>query len=148
MTLLETISSPRDVKGLSPDQLPRLATEIRDVLIETVSRTSGHLGPNLGVVELTIALHRVFDSPVDRIVFDAGHQAYVHKLLTGRQAQFGTLRQAGGISGTRAGPSPSMTWSRTRTPRRACATPTGWPRPTGCAARRTGPSWRSSATAR
>ncbi len=99
MTLLETISSPRDVKGLSPDQLPRLATEIRDVLIETVSRTSGHLGPNLGVVELTIALHRVFDSPVDRIVFDVGHQAYVHKLLTGRQAQFGTLRQAGGISG-------------------------------------------------
>ena len=99
MTLLETISSPRDVKALSPDQLPRLASEIRDVLIETVSRTSGHLGPNLGVVELTIALHRVFDSPVDRIVFDVGHQAYVHKLLTGRQAQFGTLRQAGGISG-------------------------------------------------
>jgi 1-deoxy-D-xylulose-5-phosphate synthase len=99
VTLLETISSPRDVKALSPDQLPRLATEIRDVLIETVSRTSGHLGPNLGVVELTIALHRVFDSPVDRIVFDVGHQAYVHKLLTGRHAQFGTLRQAGGISG-------------------------------------------------
>jgi 1-deoxy-D-xylulose-5-phosphate synthase len=99
VTLLETISSPRDVKALSPDQLPRLASEIRDVLIETVSRTSGHLGPNLGVVELTIALHRVFDSPVDRIVFDVGHQAYVHKLLTGRQARFGTLRQAGGISG-------------------------------------------------
>jgi 1-deoxy-D-xylulose-5-phosphate synthase len=99
VTLLETISSPQDVKALSPDQLPRLGTEIRDVLIETVSRTSGHLGPNLGVVELTIALHRVFDSPVDRIVFDVGHQAYVHKLLTGRQARFGTLRQAGGISG-------------------------------------------------
>jgi 1-deoxy-D-xylulose-5-phosphate synthase len=99
VTLLETISSPRDVKALSPDQLPRLASEIRDVLIETVSRTSGHLGPNLGVVELTIALHRVFDSPVDRIVFDVGHQAYVHKLLTGRHARFGTLRQAGGISG-------------------------------------------------
>ncbi len=99
MTLLETISSPRDLKALSADQLPRLASEIRDVLIETVSRTSGHLGPNLGVVELTIALHRVFDSPVDRIVFDVGHQAYVHKLLTGRHARFGTLRQAGGISG-------------------------------------------------
>jgi 1-deoxy-D-xylulose-5-phosphate synthase len=99
VTLLETISSPRDVKALHPDQLPLLATEIRDVLIETVSRTSGHLGPNLGVVELTIALHRVFDSPVDRIVFDVGHQAYVHKLLTGRRARFGTLRQAGGISG-------------------------------------------------
>jgi 1-deoxy-D-xylulose-5-phosphate synthase len=99
VTLLETISSPRDLKALSADQLPRLASEIRDVLIETVSRTSGHLGPNLGVVELTIALHRVFDSPVDRIVFDVGHQAYVHKLLTGRQAAFGTLRQRGGVSG-------------------------------------------------
>ncbi len=99
MTLLETISSPRDLKKLGPDELPRLAGEIRDVLIETVSRTSGHLGPNLGVVELTIALHRVFDSPVDRIVFDVGHQAYVHKLLTGRQGEFGTLRQRGGVSG-------------------------------------------------
>jgi 1-deoxy-D-xylulose-5-phosphate synthase len=99
VTLLETISSPRDLKQLSPGELPRLSSEIRDVLIETVSRTSGHLGPNLGVVELTIALHRVFDSPVDRIVFDVGHQAYVHKLLTGRQAEFGTLRQAGGLSG-------------------------------------------------
>ena len=99
MTLLETISSPRDLRRLSPDQLPRLASEIRDILIETVSRTSGHLGPNLGVVELTIALHRVFDSPVDPIVFDVGHQAYVHKLLTGRVAEFGTLRQAGGVSG-------------------------------------------------
>jgi 1-deoxy-D-xylulose-5-phosphate synthase len=99
VTLLETISSPRDLKALSADQLPRLASEIRDVLIETVSRTSGHLGPNLGVVELTIALHRVFDSPLDPIVFDVGHQAYVHKLLTGRQAAFGTLRQRGGVSG-------------------------------------------------
>jgi 1-deoxy-D-xylulose-5-phosphate synthase len=99
VTLLETISSPRDLKALSADQLPRLASEIRDVLIETVSRTSGHLGPNLGVVELTIAMHRVFDSPVDRIVFDVGHQAYVHKLLTGRRAAFGTLRQRGGVSG-------------------------------------------------
>jgi 1-deoxy-D-xylulose-5-phosphate synthase len=99
VSLLETISSPRDLKALSPAQLPQLAGEIRDVLIETVSRTSGHLGPNLGVVELTIALHRVFDSPVDKIVFDVGHQAYVHKLLTGRHARFGTLRQRGGVSG-------------------------------------------------
>jgi 1-deoxy-D-xylulose-5-phosphate synthase len=99
MTLLESISGPRDLKKLGADQLPRLASEIRDVLIETVSRTSGHLGPNLGVVELTIALHRVFDSPVDRIVFDTGHQAYVHKLLTGRYPAFGTLRQRGGVSG-------------------------------------------------
>jgi len=99
VTLLETISSPRDLKALSAADLPLLAGEIRDVLIETVSRTSGHLGPNLGVVELTIALHRVFDSPVDKIVFDVGHQAYVHKLLTGRHARFGTLRQRGGVSG-------------------------------------------------
>ncbi len=99
MTLLETISSPRDLRALSAAELPQLASEIRDVLIETVSRTSGHLGPNLGVVELTIALHRVFDSPVDKIVFDVGHQAYVHKLVTGRHAEFGTLRQRGGVSG-------------------------------------------------
>ena len=99
MTLLETLSGPRDLRELAPDQLPVLAAEIRDLLIETVSRTSGHLGPNLGVVELTIALHRVFDSPVDKILFDTGHQSYVHKLLTGRVAEFGTLRQRGGLSG-------------------------------------------------
>jgi 1-deoxy-D-xylulose-5-phosphate synthase len=97
--MLESIASPRDVKALTPDQLPALASEIRDVLIETVSRTSGHLGPNLGVVEVTIALHRVFDSPSDRLVFDTGHQSYVHKLLTGRSGTFGTLRQRGGLSG-------------------------------------------------
>ena len=99
MSLLESITSPRDLKQLEPDQLPVLASEIRDLLVETVSRTSGHLGPNLGVVELTIALHRVFESPVDKIVFDTGHQSYVHKLLTGRVAEFGTLRQRGGLSG-------------------------------------------------
>ena len=99
MTVLETISGPRDVKDLSADQLPQLAAEIRDFLIKAVSRNGGHLGPNLGVVELTIALHRVFDSPVDRILFDTGHQSYVHKLLTGRQADFDQLRQRGGISG-------------------------------------------------
>ncbi len=99
MTLLECINGPEDLKRLSQDQLTRLAGEIRDVLIETVTRTSGHLGPNLGVVELTIAIHRVFDSPKDRVVFDTGHQAYVHKLLTGRFAQFGTLRRRGGLTG-------------------------------------------------
>ena len=99
MRMLESIESPQDLKALTADQLPALATEIRDVLIETVSRTSGHLGPNLGVVELTIALHRVFDSPSDRIVFDTGHQSYVHKLLTGRYPEFGTLRQRGGLAG-------------------------------------------------
>ena len=99
MTLLECIEGPEDLKGLSQEQLTRLATEIRDLLIETTVRTSGHLGPNLGVVELTIAIHRVFDSPKDKIVFDTGHQAYVHKLLTGRVARFGTLRQRGGLTG-------------------------------------------------
>jgi 1-deoxy-D-xylulose-5-phosphate synthase len=99
VTLLEHINGPEDLKGLSQDELTRVAGEIRDVLIETVTRTSGHLGPNLGVVELTIALHRVFDSPHDRIVWDTGHQAYVHKLLTGRAATFGTLRQRGGLTG-------------------------------------------------
>jgi len=104
VTLLECINGPEDLKELSQDQLTRLAGEIRDVLIEwaqgpMVAKTSGHLGPNLGVVELTIAIHRVFDSPKDKIVFDTGHQAYVHKLLTGRFAQFGTLRQRGGLTG-------------------------------------------------
>src|SRR5438552_4673648 len=99
MTLLESISGPRDLKALSPDELPTLASEVRDFLIEAVSRNGGHLGPNLGVVELTIALHRVFDSPADKIIFDTGHQAYVHKLLTGRHDRFATLRQRGGLSG-------------------------------------------------
>jgi len=99
VTLLERITGPEDLKELSQDQLDILAAEIRDVLVETVTRTSGHLGPNLGVVELTIALHRVFDSPKDKLVFDTGHQAYVHKLLTGRYGEFHTLRQSGGLSG-------------------------------------------------
>ena len=99
MTLLERINGPEDLRGLTQEQLSLLATEIRDVLVETVTRTSGHLGPNLGVVELTIALHRVFDSPKDKLIFDTGHQAYVHKLLTGRYGDFHTLRQSGGLSG-------------------------------------------------
>jgi 1-deoxy-D-xylulose-5-phosphate synthase len=99
MSVLESIQSPQDVKALSPDELPTLAAEIRGFLIESVSRNGGHLGPNLGVVELTIAVHRVFDSPVDQIVWDTGHQSYVHKLLTGRMAGFGRLRQLGGLSG-------------------------------------------------
>jgi 1-deoxy-D-xylulose-5-phosphate synthase len=99
MGLLESIASPRDLQGLSDAQLDQLATEIRDFMVATCSRTGGHLGPNLGVVELTMAIHRVFDSPRDRIVFDTGHQSYVHKLLTGRQAGFDKLRQEGGLSG-------------------------------------------------
>ncbi|MGH3273229.1 MAG: 1-deoxy-D-xylulose-5-phosphate synthase [Streptosporangiaceae bacterium] len=99
MSLLENIRGPRDLKDLQVADLPLLAAEIREVLIQTVTRTGGHLGPNLGVVELTLALHRVFESPADRIMFDTGHQSYVHKLLTGRHDAFGTLRQRGGISG-------------------------------------------------
>ena len=90
MGLLETITGPDDLKRLSPADLPGLAEEIRSFLVDSVSRTGGHLGPNLGVVELTIALHRVFDSPRDAIVFDTGHQSYVHKLLTGRHDFSGT----------------------------------------------------------
>lgn len=98
-SLLESVKGPRDLKALEADRLPRLAAEIRDLLISSTARGGGHLGPNLGVVELTIALHRVFDSPRDRILWDTGHQAYVHKMLTGRAGRFDTLRQEGGLSG-------------------------------------------------
>jgi 1-deoxy-D-xylulose-5-phosphate synthase len=99
VSLLATIAGPGDLKRLDAAQLPLLAAEIRDFLIDAVSRTGGHLGPSLGVVEITVALHRVFDSPRDKIVWDTGHQAYVHKMLTGRQGAFSTLRQRGGLSG-------------------------------------------------
>jgi 1-deoxy-D-xylulose-5-phosphate synthase len=98
MAVLQRITSPADVRALRPAELEQLAAEIREFLVQAVSRTGGHLGPNLGVVELTIALHRVFESPRDTLVFDTGHQAYVHKLLTGRQ-DFSGLRQRGGLSG-------------------------------------------------
>ncbi|GAB3118614.1 1-deoxy-D-xylulose-5-phosphate synthase [Streptomyces calidiresistens] len=98
VALLTRIRGPRDLDRLTPDELRELAAEIRTFLISSVARTGGHLGPNLGVVELTIALHRVFDSPADRILWDTGHQSYVHKLLTGRQ-DFSRLRSSGGLSG-------------------------------------------------
>jgi 1-deoxy-D-xylulose-5-phosphate synthase len=97
--VLNRIDSPSDLRALTHEELVLLCAEIRDALVQTVSRTSGHLGPNLGAVELTIALHRVFDSPAEPILFDVGHQAYVHKMLTGRSGQMPTLRQTGGISG-------------------------------------------------
>jgi 1-deoxy-D-xylulose-5-phosphate synthase len=99
MGQLDRVTGPRDLRDLSDAELDELATEIRDFLVRKVSRTGGHLGPNLGVVELTLALHRVFDSPTDRIVFDTGHQAYVHKVVTGRADGFDQLRQEGGLSG-------------------------------------------------
>lgn len=97
--ILDTIDEPSDLDGLTQDELTQLAAEIRSVIIETATRVKGHLGSNLGAVELTIALHRVFDSPDDIILWDTGHQTYGHKLLTGRRDRFDTLRQAGGISG-------------------------------------------------
>jgi 1-deoxy-D-xylulose-5-phosphate synthase len=97
--ILDTIRGPQDLKRMSLDELTSLAGQIRDFLVAKVSRTGGHLGPNLGVVELTLAMHRVFDSPHDRFLFDTGHQAYVHKIVTGRQAGFDQLRQRGGLSG-------------------------------------------------
>ena len=99
MSLLRSLTGPADLRALRPDQLPVLAAEIRDALVSSVAKTGGHLGPNLGAVELTIALHRVFESPREPIVFDTGHQAYVHKLLTGRLDGFAQLRQRGGLSG-------------------------------------------------
>ena len=97
--MLSDIKSPADLKGLSDTQLDQLSGEIRSFLIEQVSKSGGHLGPNLGVVELTIAIHRIFQSPKDVVVFDTGHQSYVHKLLTGRIAGFEKLRQRGGVAG-------------------------------------------------
>ena len=97
--ILEEIAGPEDLRGLGYPDIERLCAEIRSFLVDAVSRTGGHLGVNLGVVELTVAMHRVFDSPRDRLIFDTGHQAYVHKILTGRRDRFDTLRQLGGLSG-------------------------------------------------
>ncbi len=99
MAVLDSLTGPEDLRDLSDEQLDELAGEIRSRLIDAVAQHGGHLGPNLGVVELTMALHRVFESPRDRIVWDTGHQSYVHKMLTGRAAQFDRLRQADGLSG-------------------------------------------------
>src|SRR3989449_1107099 len=97
--LLDGIHSPADIKALREHDLPQLAQDVRDELIRVLSQTGGHLGPNLGVVELTIALHRVFNTPRDRFVMDVSHQGYVHKLFTGRLDRFSTMRQFGGLNG-------------------------------------------------
>ena len=99
MGVLDSIAGPHDLRGLSDDDLETLASEIRDRLIVSCAPVGGHLGPNLGVVELTMAIHRTFDSPRDRVVWDTGHQAYVHKMLTGRAGEFDRLRVEGGLSG-------------------------------------------------
>ena len=90
---------PQDLKNMSYDEMELLTYEIRDFLVEEISKTGGHLSSNLGIVELTVALHKVFDTPKDKIIWDVGHQSYVHKILTGRAERFGTLRQMGGMSG-------------------------------------------------
>src|SRR6202023_324972 len=97
--LLDGIHSPADIKALHEQDLPKLAQEVRDKLISVLSQTGGHLGPNLGVVELTIALHRVFNTPRDRFVMDVSHQGYVHKMFTGRLDRIGTMRQYEGLNG-------------------------------------------------
>src|SRR3989440_4125171 len=97
--VLDGIRSPADIKALSEQDLPQLAEEVREELIKVLSQTGGHLGPNLGVVELTIALHRVFETPKDRFVFDVSHQGYVHKMFTGRLDRIGTMRQYQGLNG-------------------------------------------------
>ena len=96
---LDMIESPADLRKLTLPQLDELCGEIRELLVATVAKTGGHLAPNLGTVELTVALHRVFDAPRDRIVWDVGHQAYPHKILTGRRDRFPTIRQLDGLSG-------------------------------------------------
>src|SRR5262245_15322268 len=99
MSLLERVQSPADLKRLSRAEIDQLAGEIRHTVIQTVARRAGHLAPNLGIVELTLALHKVFDSPRDKIIFDVGHQSYPHKLITGRFENFDTLRSLNGIAG-------------------------------------------------
>src|SRR5438067_2769200 len=99
MTVLDRIQQPRDLRLLHREELLELCREIREFTVESVQKTGGHISSSLGTVELTVALHRVFDSPRDKLIWDTGHQAYVHKMLTGRRGRFETLRQFGGISG-------------------------------------------------
>lgn len=99
MNILNKVNSSNDIKTLSAEQLPVLCEELREFIIQNVAKTGGHLASNLGTIELTVALHRVYDSSVDRIVFDVGHQSYAHKIITGRRDEFSTLRSYGGISG-------------------------------------------------
>jgi len=109
---LDNIDSPQDLKNIPIENLPEVAKEIRDMLLDTISKTGGHLSSNLGVVELTMAMHYVFDSPKDKFVWDVGHQSYVHKLLTGRKGRFDTLRQADGLCGfTKREESEHDTWN-------------------------------------
>ena len=134
MPILPTIQDPADLRGLDEIQLAQLAVEIRETIVRTVAITGGHLGSSLGVVELTIALHRLLESPRDRIVWDTGHQAYPHKLLTGRLERFGTLRQLDGVGGLPATVGIAARRVRRRARRdRACRSPRASPRRATCA---------------
>ena len=143
MSLLTKIGGPRDLRTLSRRQLTSLASEIRGFLINRVSRTGGHLGPNLGVVELTLGIHRVFNSPHDPIIFDTGHQSYVHKILTGRPRDSSISGSGEACPATRPVPSPSTTGLRTPTPLRPCPGPRASPRDFACAGRNAPWSWWS-----
>ena len=125
MTLLDTINSPADLRKLRYSELEELAAELREFIIQSVSKTGGHLSSNLGTVELAIALHYVFDTPNDRLIWDVGHQSYAHKILTGRREQMRTLRQSGGISGFPKREE-SMTLSERLIPRHPFRPPSAW----------------------
>jgi 1-deoxy-D-xylulose-5-phosphate synthase len=135
MNLLQAIDDPSELRRLPRAQLEALAGQLRQFLLESVARTGGHLSSNLGTVELTIALHYVFDTPRDRIVWDVGHQSYGHKVLTGRRERMGTLRQAGGLSGfPRRSESEYDTFGTAHSSTSISAA-SAWPRRRGCAAR-------------
>jgi hypothetical protein len=142
MVHLAELHGPEDLKDLSHAEARALCGELRGTIIETVAQTGGHLGSSLGVVELTVALHRVLSSPSDRIVWDTGHQAYAHKLLTGRYERFGTLRQLVGWVDSRAAARASTTSWTAATPGPASPSPRAWrSRATYGVARSTSPSW-------
>ena len=126
---LEHIHSPADIKSLKLPELQALCGEIRETVIRTVAQNGGHLSSNLGAVELTVALHRVFDTPSDQIVWDVGHQCYAHKLLTGRAAHFDTLRTEGGVSGFPCPCESEYDTFRMGTAARRFPLPMGWQRP-------------------
>ena len=144
-TILSRIKSPADLKQLTYPEMTALCGEIREFLIQTVSQTGGHLSSNLGVVELTVALHKVFDTPLDRLVWDVGHQCYPHKLLTGRMEQFHTLRQENGLGGFPR-PRANTTPSSRDIAAPLSPPPTAWPRRKPWR-ERTAMWWRLSVTA-
>ena len=136
MTILDRVQSPTALKSLTRDELRELAADIRSRLIDSCSRTGGHIGAGLGVVELAVALHAVFDTPRDQLVWDVGHQGYPHKLLTGRAGQMETLRQEGGSRDSSSGRRASTTPSARATPPPRSPPRSGSPRAATCSARR------------